>query len=142
MVARFVAQLAGLFLIHSVLLKQDYIKTAALWRSYEAQTARNWVMLLAIPVYVAAAVLIYIGVKTVLATCKRKTRSVEARSELAIEVHREVLVEDHCNVTRAHFHFAASPSGDGGKFESESPLQSSDNAIVNGNLTEPGAGLS
>jgi hypothetical protein len=81
-------------------------------------------------------------VRGVLARYKPKKKSVEARSELAIEVHSEILVKDHRHITRAELHFAASPSGDGGKFEAESPLESSHYAIVNGNLTEPGARLS
>jgi archaellum biogenesis protein FlaJ (TadC family) len=60
MVAGFVVQFAGLFLIHSVLLKQDYLDTASLWRTQEAMNARGWAMLLAILVYVVGAVLIYI----------------------------------------------------------------------------------
>lgn len=58
-VAGFVVQLGGLFVIHSVVLKQDYLKTADIWRSYEAQTARMWAMLLAVLIYVVGAVLIY-----------------------------------------------------------------------------------
>jgi archaellum biogenesis protein FlaJ (TadC family) len=60
MVAGFVVQLAGLFLIHSILLKQDYLDTASVWRNYEAQTARVWAMLLAVLIYVVGAVLIYV----------------------------------------------------------------------------------
>jgi archaellum biogenesis protein FlaJ (TadC family) len=59
-VAGFVVQLGGLFLIHSILLKQDYINTASLWRTQEAQKARIWAVLLAILIYVVGAVLIYI----------------------------------------------------------------------------------
>jgi hypothetical protein len=55
----FVVQLAGLFLIHSVLLKQDYLDTAALWRPLDAQVTRVWAMLLAVLIYVVGAVLIY-----------------------------------------------------------------------------------
>jgi hypothetical protein len=56
----FVVQLAGLFLIHSVILKRDYVDTASVWRNYEAQTARIWAMLLAVLIYVIGAVLIYV----------------------------------------------------------------------------------
>jgi archaellum biogenesis protein FlaJ (TadC family) len=55
----FVVQLGGLFLIHSVLLKQDYVDTAALWRPQEAQVTRAWAMLLAVLIYVVGAVLVY-----------------------------------------------------------------------------------
>jgi hypothetical protein len=59
-VVGFVVQLAGLFLVHSVILKQDYLDTRSVWRSYEAQTARIWAMLLAVLIYVIGAVLIYL----------------------------------------------------------------------------------
>jgi hypothetical protein len=58
-VVGFVVQLAGLFLIHSVLLRQDYVDTAALWRPRDAQIMRVWAMLLAVLVYVVGAVLLY-----------------------------------------------------------------------------------
>jgi len=58
-IAGFVVQLGGLFLIHAVLLKQDYVNTASVWRTYVAQTARAWAMLLAVVIYVVGAVLIY-----------------------------------------------------------------------------------
>jgi len=60
MVVGFVVQLGGLFLIHGIWLKQDYINTAALWRSPEAASARVWAMLLGTLIYVVAAVLIYV----------------------------------------------------------------------------------
>jgi len=56
----FVVQIVGLVLIHSIILKQDYLDTASAWRPLEAQKARVWAMLLAILIYVIAAVLIYI----------------------------------------------------------------------------------
>jgi hypothetical protein len=59
-VVGFVVQLAGLFLIHSVLLRQDYVDTAAVWRPREAQVMRVWAMLLAVLIYVVGAVLIYL----------------------------------------------------------------------------------
>ena len=59
-VAGFVIQFGGLFLIHSILLKQDYIDTASVWRSREAMNARFWAMPVAVLIYVAAAVLVYI----------------------------------------------------------------------------------
>jgi archaellum biogenesis protein FlaJ (TadC family) len=55
----FVVQLGGLFLIHSVLLKQDYVDTAALWRPHDEQVTRAWAMLLAVLIYVIGAVLVY-----------------------------------------------------------------------------------
>jgi hypothetical protein len=58
--AGFVVQLGGLFLIHSVLLRQDYLDTAALWRPREAQIMRVWAMLLAVLIYVVGAVLVYV----------------------------------------------------------------------------------
>ena len=59
-VVGFVVQLAGLFLIHSVLLRQDYVDTAAVWRPREAQIIRAWAMLLAVLIYVIGAVLVYV----------------------------------------------------------------------------------
>ncbi len=59
-VAGFVVQLVGLSLIHGVWLKPDYLATAALWRTQEAQVARTWAMLLGTLIYVIAAVLIYV----------------------------------------------------------------------------------
>jgi len=56
----FIVQLAGLFLIHSVLLKQDYVNTASLWRSQEAMSARSWALLMGDLIYVVGAVLIYV----------------------------------------------------------------------------------
>jgi hypothetical protein len=58
-VAGFVVQLGGLFLIHSILLKRDYLDTASVWRAPEAQVARVWAMLLSTLIYAAGAVLIY-----------------------------------------------------------------------------------
>ncbi|HUK29666.1 MAG TPA: hypothetical protein VLV89_01045 [Candidatus Acidoferrum sp.] len=55
----FILQMAGLVLIHSVWLKQDYINTASLWRSHPDQTARIWAMLLSVLIYVIGAVWIY-----------------------------------------------------------------------------------
>ena len=59
-VAGFLVQFGGLFLIHSVWLNQDYVNTASVWRSHEAMNARVWAMLLAILIYAVGAVLIYI----------------------------------------------------------------------------------
>lgn len=59
-VAGFVVQFGGLFLIHSVCLKQDYLNTASLWRTQDAMSSRMWAMLLAILIYAVGAVLIYI----------------------------------------------------------------------------------
>jgi hypothetical protein len=60
MVAGFVVQMLGLFLIHSVLLKQDYVDTASLWRTQIAMNTRAWAMALAVLIYVIGAVLIYL----------------------------------------------------------------------------------
>jgi archaellum biogenesis protein FlaJ (TadC family) len=60
MVVGFVVQLGGLFLIHGVWLKPDYLATAAVWRTQQAQVARTWAMLLGTLIYVVAAVLIYV----------------------------------------------------------------------------------
>ncbi len=54
-VAGFVVQMAGLFLIHSVWLKQDYVDYASLWRSQQEATLRVWAMLLAGLIYVVCA---------------------------------------------------------------------------------------
>lgn len=55
----YVIQLGGLFLIHSIWLKQDYVASANLWRSQEAAVSRIWAMLLAVFIYVVGAVWIY-----------------------------------------------------------------------------------
>jgi hypothetical protein len=60
MVVGFVVQLGGLFLIHGVWLKPDYLATAALWRTQQAAVARVWAMLLGSLIYVVGAVLIYV----------------------------------------------------------------------------------
>ena len=59
MVAGYVVQMAGLLLIHSVWLKEDYIDTAGTWRTLEAAQARVWAMLLGTAIYIVGAVLIY-----------------------------------------------------------------------------------
>ena len=51
--------MAGLFLIHSVWLKQDYVDSASVWRSQPEQISRVWAMLLAVLIYVVGAVWIY-----------------------------------------------------------------------------------
>lgn len=58
--AGFLIQFGGSFLIHGVLLKQDYIDTSSLWRTQEAMNARMWAMLLGVLIYAVGAVLIYI----------------------------------------------------------------------------------
>jgi hypothetical protein len=58
-IAGFILQMAGLFLIHSVWLKQDYLNTEAIWRAPQDQIARGWAMLLSVLIYVIGAVLIY-----------------------------------------------------------------------------------
>jgi archaellum biogenesis protein FlaJ (TadC family) len=59
-VAGFVVQFGGLFLIHGIWLKQDYLNTAYEWRAPEAASARMWAMLLAVLIYVVGAVVIYV----------------------------------------------------------------------------------
>jgi hypothetical protein len=51
--------MAGLLLIHSVWLKEDYVDTAETWRTREAAQARVWAMLLGTAIYIVGAVLIY-----------------------------------------------------------------------------------
>src|SRR5580658_9535872 len=58
-VAGFILQMAGLFLIHPVWLKQDYLATASIWRSEQDAKARVWAMLLSVLIYVVGAVWIY-----------------------------------------------------------------------------------
>jgi hypothetical protein len=58
-VAGFAVQFAGLFVIHGVWLKQDYINTADLWRTNDAMMHRMWIMLVADLIFVIGAVCIY-----------------------------------------------------------------------------------
>jgi hypothetical protein len=60
MVAGFVLQMGGLFLIHSVWLIQDYMDTASVWRTQEQEQSRMWAMIAGVLLYVIAAVLIYV----------------------------------------------------------------------------------
>ncbi len=59
-VAGYVVQFGGNFLIHGLWLKQDYINTASLWRSSEAMNSRMWAMFLGVLIYAVGAVLIYV----------------------------------------------------------------------------------
>ena len=59
-VAGFAVEFTGLFLIHGVWLKQDYLDTANLWRGQEAMMHRMWIMLVADLILVIGAVLIYV----------------------------------------------------------------------------------
>jgi len=59
-VAGYVVQFGGNFLIHGVWLKKDYIDTASLWRSPEAMNSRMWAMFLGVLIYAVGAVLIYV----------------------------------------------------------------------------------
>jgi len=59
-VAGYVVQFGGNFLIHGVWLKQDYVNTASLWRSSEAMNSRMWAMFLGVLIYAVGAVLIYV----------------------------------------------------------------------------------
>lgn len=58
-VAAFVVQVVGLYLIHGVWLKEAYVETAALWRPQDALLHRMWIMLVGDVIYVAGVVWIY-----------------------------------------------------------------------------------
>jgi hypothetical protein len=58
-VAGFVLQMGGSYLLHSVILMSSYAATADLWRSEDAMGHRMWVMLIAQFLFVLGAVLIY-----------------------------------------------------------------------------------
>jgi hypothetical protein len=58
-VAGFVLQMAGSYLLHSVILMNSYMATSELWRSQDAMGHRMWVMLVAQFLFVLGAVLIY-----------------------------------------------------------------------------------
>lgn len=58
-VAGFIAQMGGNFLVHSVWLKDDYVSTAQLWRMPDEITSRIWAIAIAALVYVIGAALIY-----------------------------------------------------------------------------------
>ena len=58
-VAGYVLQMGGSYLLHSVILMNSYMATAELWRSEDAMGHRMWVMLVAQFIFVLGAVLVY-----------------------------------------------------------------------------------
>jgi hypothetical protein len=58
-VAGFILQLGGSYLIHSVILMSSYAETSFLWRTEDGISHRMWVMLIAQFIFVLGAVLIY-----------------------------------------------------------------------------------
>jgi hypothetical protein len=58
-VAGYVLQMGGSYLLHSVILMNSYMATADLWRTQEAMGHRMWEMLVAQFIFVLGAVLIY-----------------------------------------------------------------------------------
>ena len=58
-VASFVVQYGGDYLLHGVILKSTYADTADLWRSDADMMHRMWVLILAQVIFAIAAVLIY-----------------------------------------------------------------------------------
>jgi hypothetical protein len=58
-VAGFVLQMGGSYLLHSVILMSSYTATSELWRTEDAMGHRMWVMLIAQFLFVLGAVLIY-----------------------------------------------------------------------------------
>jgi membrane protease YdiL (CAAX protease family) len=58
-VASFVVQYGGDYLLHGVILKSSYADTVDLWRSDADMMHRMWVLILAQVIFAIAAVLIY-----------------------------------------------------------------------------------
>jgi hypothetical protein len=58
-VAGYVLQMGGSYLLHSVILMNSYMVTSDLWRTEEAMGHRMWEMLVAQFIFVLGAVLIY-----------------------------------------------------------------------------------
>jgi hypothetical protein len=58
-VAGYVLQMGGSYLLHSVILMKSYTDTSALWRPEDAMNHRMWEMLVAQFIFVLGAVLIY-----------------------------------------------------------------------------------
>lgn len=58
-VASFVVQYGGDFLLHGVILKSTYDETSGLWRTQDAMMHRMWLLILAQVIFALAAVLIY-----------------------------------------------------------------------------------
>jgi len=60
MIAGFVLQSAGMYLLHDVLLMPEYRMTASMWRPQAAMNHNMWALILANAIFVIGAVLIYI----------------------------------------------------------------------------------
>jgi hypothetical protein len=58
-VAGFVLQMGGSYLLHGVLLKSSYMATSELWRTDDAMGHRFWMMIVAQFIFVLGAVMIY-----------------------------------------------------------------------------------
>jgi hypothetical protein len=58
-VAGFVLQMGGSYLLHSVILMNSYTATSDLWRTEDAMGHRMWVMIVAQFLFTLGAVLIY-----------------------------------------------------------------------------------
>jgi hypothetical protein len=58
-VAGFVVQYGGDYLLHGVMLKSSYADTADMWRSDADMLHRMWILILAQLIFATAAVLIY-----------------------------------------------------------------------------------
>lgn len=58
-IAGFVLQMAGSYLLHSVILMGSYTATSDLWRTQDAMGHRMWVMIVAQFLFTLGAVLIY-----------------------------------------------------------------------------------
>jgi hypothetical protein len=58
-VAGFVLQMGGSYLLHSVILMKSYMATSDLWRSEDAMGHRMWIMMVAQFIFVLGAVLVY-----------------------------------------------------------------------------------
>jgi hypothetical protein len=58
-VASFVVQYGGDYLLHGVILKSSYAETVDLWRSDADMMHRMWVLILAQIIFAVAAVLVY-----------------------------------------------------------------------------------
>jgi hypothetical protein len=58
-VAGYVLQMGGSYLLHSVILMNSYLATSGLWRTEDAMGHRMWIMMIAQFVFVLGAVLVY-----------------------------------------------------------------------------------
>src|SRR5438445_13152086 len=61
--------------------------------------------------------------------------------EPAVEIHGQVLIEDHGDVAGTSFHFTGGPARKLGKLGISKPLHVRDSAVVDGDFLEPGAAL-